>query len=207
MARGRITKRAVDALACPSGKDREFLWDETLAGFGVAAFASGKKAYVVQYRQGGRSRRASLGEHGRLTPDEARTAAKKILGSVAHGEDPIAERRADRTVPTFKELADTFLARHVEAKRKSRTYDSYNSLLRNHVLPAIGAMRVNDIRRSHVAKLHDGLAATPGAANRVLSVVSAVWNWAARQQDEEEDFPPTQLPRSSATPRKAASGS
>jgi integrase len=190
MPRGRITKRAVDALTCAPGKDREFLWDETLLGFGVAALPSGKKAYVVQYRQGGRSRRASLGEHGRLTPDEARIAAKKILGSVAHGRDPIAERKAGRrAVPTFRELADAFLARHVGAKRKRRTYDSYNSLLRNHILPTIGGMRVNEIRRSHVAKLHDDLVGTPGAANRVLSVVSAVWNWTAKHQDDEEDFP------------------
>ena len=47
MARGRITKRAVDALRCPAGKDRDLFWDEALTGFGVAVFASGKKVYVV----------------------------------------------------------------------------------------------------------------------------------------------------------------
>ena len=40
MPRGRITKRAVDALQCPAGKDREFLWDDAVAGFGVAVFPS-----------------------------------------------------------------------------------------------------------------------------------------------------------------------
>lgn len=94
MARGRITKRAVDALQCPCGKDRGFLWDDGIAGFGVAAFPSGKKIYVVQYRQAGRSRRATIGEHGRLTPDQARSEAKKILGMVEQGADPIAERGA-----------------------------------------------------------------------------------------------------------------
>jgi Arm DNA-binding domain len=73
MSRGRISKRAVDALACPHGKDRVFLWDDAIAGFGVAAFPSGKKVYVAQYRQAGRSRRATIGEHGRLTPDQARS--------------------------------------------------------------------------------------------------------------------------------------
>lgn len=66
MATGRITKRAVDALTCPPGKDREILWDEALAGFGVAAFPTGRKAYVAQYRRHGRSRRVTIGEHGRL---------------------------------------------------------------------------------------------------------------------------------------------
>lgn len=82
MPRGRITKRSVDALQCPAGRDRDFLWDDALAGFGVAAFPTGRKVYVAQYRQNGRSRRANIGEHGRLTPDEARSQAKTILGAV-----------------------------------------------------------------------------------------------------------------------------
>jgi hypothetical protein len=57
MPAGRISKRSVDALTCPNGKDREFLWDDAVAGFGISAFASGKKVYVAQYRQAGRSRR------------------------------------------------------------------------------------------------------------------------------------------------------
>lgn len=69
MARARVTKRAVDALKCARGKDRAFLWDDALAGFGVAAFPTGRKVYVAQYRKDGRSRRITIGEHGRLTPD------------------------------------------------------------------------------------------------------------------------------------------
>jgi hypothetical protein len=38
MPQGRVSKRSVDALACAPGKDRAFLWDVALAGFGVAAF-------------------------------------------------------------------------------------------------------------------------------------------------------------------------
>jgi hypothetical protein len=79
MAQGRITKRAVDALG-PTGKDPVFLWDDSRAGFG--AFPTGKKVYFAQYRQNGRSRRVAIGAHGRLTPDEARSRAKAILGAV-----------------------------------------------------------------------------------------------------------------------------
>ena len=41
MPTGRISKRAVDTLDCPAGKDREILWDADLAGFGVAVFGDG----------------------------------------------------------------------------------------------------------------------------------------------------------------------
>jgi integrase len=73
---------------------------------------------------------------------------------------------------------------HVGAKRKARTLDSYETLLRRHILPAIGGFRVTDIRRAHVSKMHADLAAHAGAANRALSVVSAIWNWAAIEHED-----------------------
>ena len=142
---GRITKRSVDALACPPGKDREFLWDDAVSGFGVA-FPSGKKVYVAQYRHGGRSRRAAIGEHGRLTPDEARSEAKQLLGIVEAGSDPIAERRAAREVRTFKAVAD-FLSLHAATKRKARTVAEYRRILQAHILPVIGSKRIVDVLR------------------------------------------------------------
>jgi hypothetical protein len=132
----RITKKAVDALSCPAVKDRAFLWDHALAGFGVCAFPSGKKVYVVQYRQAGRSRRVAIGEHGRLTPEEARGEAKKLLGAVEKGSDPVAERRAAREVGTFRAVAEDWLRLHVRAKRKSRTAEEYERLLSNRIYPS-----------------------------------------------------------------------
>ena len=183
MPRGRISKRSVDALVCPTGKDREFLWDDGLSGFGVAAFPSGKKVYVAQYRQGGRSRRANIGEHGRLTPDEARSEAKKLLGVVEAGSDPIAERRRERGVRTFSAVAEEFMQCHVAAKRKSRTEQSYREVLEKHVYPAIKTRRLVDVHRSDMAALHSSMKSTPSAANRVLAVVSSIWNWAARRDE------------------------
>lgn len=183
MPRGRISKRSVDALNCPAGKDREFLWDDAIAGFGVGAFPSGKKVYVAQYRQNGRSRRATIGEPGRLTPDEARSEAKKLLGVAEAGSDPIAERRKERGVRTFGAVADDFLALHVAPKRKGRTGDEYRRILQTRVLPAIGSKRIVDVQRADVARFHGKLAGTPYEANRALAVVSAVWNWAARRDE------------------------
>jgi len=183
MPQGRITKRAVDALKCAAGKDRSFLWDGALAGFGVAAFPTGRKVYVAQYRKDGRSRRVAIGEHGRLTPDEARSQAKVILGAVETGADPVAERRAARAVRTFGEVAADFLSQHVAAKRKGRTGEEYAALLRARILPAIGSKRVLDLRRVDVARLHARLSETPYQANRAMALVSAVWNWAARRDE------------------------
>ena len=181
MPQGRISKRAVDALVCPVGKDRDFLWDNALAGFGVAVFPSGNKAYVAQYRKDGRSRRVTIGDHGRLTPDEARSQAKTILGAVETGADPIEDRRAARAVRTFREVAEDFMRLHVAAKRKGGTLQAYEVLLRKHIIPALGSKRIVDVRRGDVLRMHARNTDAPGAANRALSLVSAIWNWAARQ--------------------------
>jgi integrase len=185
MPQGRISKRSVDALVCSAGKDREFLWDDALAGFGVGAFPTGRKVYVVQYRQAGRSRRATIGEHGRLTPDEARSEAKKLLGVAEAGSDPIAERRKDRAIRTFGQVAKDFLILHVATKRKARTGNEYRRILQTCILPAIGSKRIVEVRRGDVARLHAKLVDTPYEANRMLALVSSIWNWAAKRDEVE----------------------
>ncbi|MGA2639106.1 tyrosine-type recombinase/integrase [Methylocella sp.] len=183
MSKGRISKRSIDALQCPKGKDREVLWDDAVCGFGVVAFPSGKKVYVAQCRQNGRSRRSNIGEHGRLTPEQARSEAKKLLGLVETGADPISERKAALGVRTFKDVAEDFLSLHVATKRKGRTGGEYRRIIETTINPAIGSKRITDVRRSDIARLHGKLVATPYAANMTLAIVSALWNWAAKRDE------------------------
>jgi integrase len=42
-------------------------------------------------------------------------------------------------------------------------------------------MRIPDVRRADLDRLHASMGAMPGAANRALSLVSAIWNWAAKR--------------------------
>jgi integrase len=180
MPKDRVSKRSVDALVCPPQKDRIFLWDDALSGFGVAAFPSGKKTYVAQFRKDGRSRRVAIGNHGRLTPEEARSQAKKMLGQVEQGADPVDERRKARAVRTLREVADEFMQAHVEAKRKQHTKENYRAILDRQILPAIGNKRIVDLRLYDVTQLHRRLSKAPYAANRAVAIVSSIWNWAAK---------------------------
>jgi integrase len=125
----------------------------------------------------------AIGEHGRLTPDEARSEAKKLLGAVEKGADPIAERRAASGVRTFREVAEEFMRRHVASKRKARTHYEYELLLKVHIFPKLGSRHITDVRRVDVARLHSGLSDRPFVANRCLALVSSIWNWAARGEE------------------------
>jgi integrase len=180
----RITKRLVDSLK-PTGAEH-FIWDGTLIGFGVRVQATGAKSYVVKYRAGsGRAaptRRVTLGRVGTLTPDEARTLARKTLGTVAHGNDPAALRAAERRASTLRELAEIFLAEHVEAKRKQSTATHYRSLLEKVVLPELGSRKAEQVTPSDLAKLHTKMRNRPYQANRMLEVIGSLYSFAGKRK-------------------------
>jgi hypothetical protein len=184
MRHRRITKRLVDSLK-PNGEEH-FVWDDTLIGFGVRMQPTGAKSYVVKYRAGsGRgapTRRVTLGRVGTLTPDEARTLARKTLGAVAHGSDPAAAKAAERRASTLQEIAELFLAEHVEAKRKSTTAALYRSLLMRIVLPELGARKAEQITTADLAKLHAKMRDRPYQANRMLAVVGSLYAFAGKRK-------------------------
>src|SRR3984893_893116 len=183
--RAKITKRSVDALR-PTEDGREaVLWDAELKGFGVRVQRGSVKSYILHYRLGpGRGaplRKLTIGRHGSpWTPETARKEAKTLLGMIEDGADPAADKMARREAPTIAELAERFLAEHAEAKRKGSTAAEYRRLLDRIILPALGKRKVADVTRADMTKLHHANRAAPYPANRVLAVLSKIFNLAER---------------------------
>lgn len=172
----RITKRSVDALAL---KDADyFYWDTQIPGFGVRVSPKGRKTYAVQYRIGGRTKRVSLGVHGAITPDEARELARRTLGEVSRGEDPSGKKRQERRAPHLSALCDRFLDEYVPSRCKPSTQREYRRCCDIFIRPKLGAMKVQDVARPDIAALHHDLRDKPYQANRVLGVLSKMFNLA-----------------------------
>lgn len=172
----KITKRSLEKIT-PSAKEI-FLWDDQVAGFGVRIAPTGRKTFIVQYRAGGRTRRMSLGTLGALAPDEARALAKRRLGEVAGGADPSHERQILRRAANVSELCERFLDEHVALHCKPTTAREYRRCCDLFIKPVLGGFRVQDVTRPDVANLHHALRDKPYQANRVLGVISKMFNLA-----------------------------
>ena len=172
----KLTKRTVDTLKPYPDRDL-VVFDSEVSGFGVRVKSSGRKSYLIQYRNaGGRSRRLTIAGHGRMTADEARDEAKQLLAAAARGQDPAEERHRALRAPTVAQLAALYLERHARPRKKTAIADE--SMLRRYILPAFGARKVEAITRGDVARLHHELGDKPLAANRVLALISVMFNLA-----------------------------
>ncbi|MEX0320496.1 MAG: tyrosine-type recombinase/integrase [Ruegeria sp.] len=172
----KLTKRAVDTLQ-PEASDY-FVWDSQIAGFGVRVMPSGAKTYQAQYRKGGRTRRVSVGRHGKITVDEARKLAKEIMGQVARGDNPAEEIAQHRRAPTVAALCERFFDSHVKERCKASTQGEYRRAIDLFIVPAMGSFKVVDVERKDVAELHHKFRDKPYQANRTLGVLSKMFNLA-----------------------------
>ena len=161
-----------------SAEDRDVIfWDRDLPGFGVRVYPSGRKVYVVQSRARGAPRRITLGIHGALTTEQARKRAAGVIDRIKRGEDPTARPSVAET--TVAALAARYMSAHVAANCNAHTASIYRGALDNHILPALGAMPLGAVERSHVAALHYRLRDTPRAANRALMILAKMFALAA----------------------------
>lgn len=178
----KLTKRMIDSLQ--ANEKRQVIFDTELPGFGVRVMTTGIRTFFVQYRtpggRRGRTRRLTVGRFGPLTVEEARSLAKKILGDVAHGQDPAADRASRKASATVSELGADYL-NNVDDKRKESTAREYRRLWNRHVEPDLGRMGAAAVSTADVSNLHRRLRATPYVANRVLALLSSFFSYAEQQ--------------------------
>jgi integrase len=158
-----LTKRQIDTARGAATREMR-LWDTDPRGFGVRIKTTGVATFFVQYTSpvDGRKTRYTLGQYGRLTLEDARKEARKVLGCVAKGEDPARERRANQTqakltARTVAELCDLYL-KDADAGRvtyrgrakKASTLVIDRGRIARHIKPLLGAKLVTDVTHADV---------------------------------------------------------
>ena len=152
----KLTKKSVDdADTLPKPY---LLWDGELRGFGLLVLPSGVRTYVFQYRnEARRSRRLTIGRHGSLTVGEAREIAHEAAVAIAKGNDPVASKRSYREAPTVTQLLERYLSDHVIPHNAVSTQEDIKVVIAKKLIPVVGSIKVNDLTRADVAKLHNAM--------------------------------------------------
>lgn len=210
MARIKLTDGLV---AAAEPQEREtFLWDDALPRFGVRISPQGGRFYLVQYRAkgpagtGSKVRRVYIGRHdGELwNVTKARAAARKLLAPVDLGNDPYADREADREAVHQAQLAaqeaeaakardtERRLKESVEAQvdlyaerrlAKRRSGVEAARLLRHGPVKAWAKRHVSEVRRADLVELLEEIRhRSPAVARATYAELRPFFEWCADRE-------------------------
>ena len=189
MARVTLGIREVEALA-----PGQTVWCGRVTGFGARRQREAI-SYFVMYRVAGRLRRVTIGRHrAPWLPETARREALRILGEVAVGKDPAAEKREARHAETVAELCDRYLEAATSGRlwtrrgrpKKASTLAIDRSRIEAHVKPLLGARPVRAVTRRDIEtfmhRVAEGATARTARSGRPrgLARVSGGWGAASR---------------------------
>lgn len=195
----RISKRTVDALEPPL-KGEVWIWDDTVKGFFVRVYPSGRKTYALKYRIGKKQAIFTIGSHGSpWTPEQARAAAISALEGVRRNVCPAAHKAALKQALTVSELIERYLEEGplVKPDKRKSSWDTDASNLKRHIKPLLGgeiatnltkhkaARALGDIAKGSTATIEKSDKARgkaivkggQGIATRVKAVASAMYSW------------------------------
>lgn len=186
-SRFNFTRTRLEGVAPPTDRDRRYVYDAKLPGLACCVTSKGKRTFYVYRRINGRPQRIRLGGVEELRVDDARKAAADIMGQVARGGSPHEDRRKRKREPTLGEVWQHYLEQHAKPHKRSwpddvQRYDRY--------LAKLAARPVTSIKRADIAQVHRDIGRDkPGAANRVLSLASKLFNHARDFFDVEQMNP------------------
>lgn len=173
----RIVEKSIKKMTAPESGNR-IEWDSEIPGFGIRITAAGVISFVLDYRIFGRQRRYTIGRYPELTVAAARLKAGELKFAIRDGHDPMEERNQSRIEPTLGDLAEEYLERHAIPNKRPSSLRDDRQMIKNVIGPKLGKFRLKAVGRVDVEMLHLSLKATPYSANRVLSLLSKMFNLA-----------------------------
>ena len=178
-----MSERLTDAFARraeATGQTQTFFWDTETKGFGLRVTAKGAKAFLLDYRTGGRQRRITIGRYPDWSVAAARAEAREMKRSVDRGDDPMGERHEDRMAPSMTDLWTRYRDEHLSMK-SPRSQADQTSMWEKLILPSLGYKKVADVSASDISALHRAITqerGTPVRANRTVEVLRKAFNLA-----------------------------
>jgi integrase len=180
--RKKLTNTVIAKLAVPEGKQSVKLFDTDSGGLGVRKMASGVATFIFEMRPkgAGAMKQVKIGRCSDMSVDQARARARELALNYTSLNFLHLEVARGQT-PTFSEAVRLYDL--LALSNKSPTYrEKTMGTLRRYAERPLGALKVTDVQRQHVAAIvtplmRDGKNAT---AQMVWEAVSNVMTWAVK---------------------------
>ena len=185
MPREALTSSVVAKAVCPCDQRKLDIFDTRTRGLMLEVRPQGKTYYLRYQTALGKTRQMRLANAQDISLAQARQLADEARNKIAMGEDPAATKAAQRQVPTLGEFVRDRYMPHIHGNKRS--WKSDETLLRLHILPALGRKQINAITTAEVTAFQHAFKAkgyAPGTANRVLVLLRHLFNLAARWEVE-----------------------
>ena len=185
---GKLTdgKSGTIAKAEPPEKGARFIFDDhrsAPSGFALRITQAGGKAFVLRYTVDGRTRLKTIGDWPVWSLEAARDEAQNLSREIRRGHDPLEAARRRKEAPTVATLAKEWLDRHASGLKSEGAIRGY---INNDLVPALGHMKVADVKRRDVIEVIEAKAEkTPRAAAQLLLYARRLMDYAT-----DRDFIP-----------------
>ncbi len=176
-------------------EDKKFIRSEG-NGFTIRVMPSGVKTWLYVYSIDGKRREMNLGSYPDVELETARDKFDAARKKVKNGIDPIEEmeeiRESKRNALTVEKLAGDYVKLYAE--KFKRSWEKDQQILNRDVVPLWGKRKAEDIKRTDVVALLDGIVArnAPIMANNTFAVIRKMFNWAV-EKGKLENTPCTGL--------------
>ena len=159
-------------------KYQRIIFDTKLPGFAVRVTpGNGIISFILNYTRNRKQHRCTL---GRVTADfktkDARAAADDKRKEIRSGSDPLAHRKA----PTVAALAAEYF--DSDGAQEKRSIGQERGMLRRHILPRFGDVKISAITSQDADDLHQSLRKGKPTANRVRILLSTLCNFAIKKK-------------------------
>ena len=165
------------------------IFDSEIKGFGVRVSPLGTKTYFYKYLNESKiQRKYKIGRHGVFAATEARKVAKEAAARVSLGEDPGGERKERKqkaceeraNLKTVKDLCEHYMRVHAEHEKRPSTLKEDKHRIRSYILPHFGNKPLEELTLNGLEEWRLKMKERPGQANKVLSLLSAMFGQAMR---------------------------
>ncbi|MEA2120090.1 tyrosine-type recombinase/integrase [Halovibrio sp. HP20-50] len=191
MPKQKLSQQFVERTTPPEAGKVDYFDTET-SGLSLKVLSSGTKTFSCRYRDlRGKQVERKLGSARVLKLSEARKRVLDIQAKLAMGEDPFETRRTLKQVPTFGAFVAAHYMPYIKGYKRSWATDE--TLLRNHVLPKLDKLYLDEIKRQHMIEVfsHHRETHEPASTNRVLILCRYIFNLALKWEVEGVTRNPT----------------